>query len=79
MLNLLETIEECNESNKKSKQVNDYCYNQMCQMMTDLQERRIESEGLYEEACTRLKDFKVKKHSKEMDTVLSIGMLLFQR
>lgn len=64
---------------KRSRAVSEYCYNQSCNMIKEIQEMRIESEGLYEEACNRLKDFKVKKHSKEMDTVLSICMLLFQR
>ncbi len=63
---------EFEESMKRSKEINDYCYNQIRNNM-------IEGRAAYEEACTRLKDFKVKKHSKEMDTVLSIGMLLFQR
>ena len=76
MLNLLETIEECNKSHERSNQVSDYIYKHQCQMAAELQERRIKSEGLYEEACTRLKDFKVKKHSKEFDTILSIGMLI---
>lgn len=79
MLNLLETFEECDKSHERSKQINAYCYNELCQIDKEIKEMEIESEGLYEEACTRLKDFKVKKHSKEMDTVLSVGMLLFQR
>ncbi len=76
MLNLLETIEECNKSHERSNQVSDYIYKHQCQMAAELRERQIKSEGLYEEACTRLKDFKVKKNSKEFDTILSIGMLL---
>lgn len=48
-------------------------------MIKDIQERSIQEDIAFEEAKNRLKDFKVKKHSKEMDTVLSVGMLLFQR
>lgn len=64
---------------KQSNMIGDYCYNQACNIIKDIQESSIERKEAYEEACTRLKDFKVKKHSKEMDTVISVGMLLFQR
>ena len=70
---------EIEEINKRSRAVSDYLYNQSCNMLKDIQERSIQEDIAFEEAKNRLKDFKVKKHSKEMDTVLSVGMLLFQR
>lgn len=45
-------------------------------MIKDIQERSIQEDIAFEEAKNRLKDFKVKKHSKEMDTAIAIGMLI---
>ena len=67
---------EIEEINKRSRAVSDYWYNQSCNMLKEVQESSIERKEAYEEACTRLKDFKVKKNSKEMDTAIAIGMLI---
>ena len=67
---------EFEESMKRSRAISEYWYNQSCNMIKEIQESSIERNEAYEEACTRLKDFKVKKHSKEMDTAIAIGMLI---
>ncbi len=67
---------EFEKSMERSRAVSEYCYNQSCNMIKEIQERSIQEDIAFEEAKNRLKDFKVKKNSKEFDTILSIGMLI---